>query len=269
MNQSQIQARSNSRRPIPLLLFASSLLLLAASAVCSQDLDRTARKVDEFGDIQASDLIARLDNLAITLQNEPDAKAFVVVYRTRRDLPGLSNRYAHRMRSYLIESRGIAAGRIITVDGGIAECLTQELWIVPPGTAPKPRSDTYLDSYRPAVFKFDEHRYAFRRNSEIAYWQQPPVYLIGYLEAFALELQKSRSSIGYLVAYRGPSEDGPRAVQTILRRERAFLIKEFGIKPSRIRTIAGGYRELQTVELWIGENRGLGPIIISYRYRRG
>jgi hypothetical protein len=266
----QKQLPSNSKPFIRICFGVAGiyLLLISAGATFSQT-DLLARKFDEFGDIQASDLIARLDNLAIQLQNEPNTKAFLIVYRTRRDLPGLSNRYAHRMKNYLVDSRGIAAERTITVDGGIADCLTQELWIAPPGTTPKPRSDAYLEFYRPDVFKFDEHPYAVRKDVEVSYWQHPPKYLLGYLEAFALELQRNRSSIGYLVGYRGQGRDGPRLVQKILRTERLFLIREFGIRSNRLKPIVGGYREAQTVELWIGKKGGSGPIITSYRYPRG
>jgi hypothetical protein len=119
------------------LLFAASLVF-QLTAMSGQTSNATARKFDEFGDIQASDLIARLDNLAIQLQNEPNTKAFLVVYRTRRDLPGLSNKYAHRMKSYLVGARGVPAQRVVIVDGGVAACLSQELWIVPPERAKTP-----------------------------------------------------------------------------------------------------------------------------------
>lgn len=122
------------------IISAICLSLAAWSIAFAQTDDSRARKVDEFGDILASDLIARLDNLAIKVQNDPTARAFLIVYRTRRDLPGLSNRYAHRMKSYLIQSRGITPDRVITVDGGEASCLTQELWIVEPGGAPQPKA---------------------------------------------------------------------------------------------------------------------------------
>jgi hypothetical protein len=52
----------------------------------------------------------------------------------------------------------------------------------------------------------------------------------------------------------------------MLRKERNFLISEFGIKPSRIKTIDGGYREWRTMELWITQEREDFPIITSYRY---
>jgi hypothetical protein len=252
---------------------AAIALLLLSSVAFAQDSDSRAVKFDEFGDIQASDLIARLDNLAIQLQNEPKVKAFLVVYRTRRDLPGLSNRYAHRMRSYLVQSRGLPAERAITVDGGEASCLVQELWIVGPGGAPQPRPDAYTRSYQPSVYKFDEHNYSPSRGPDgLLYWQEPPEYLLGYLEAFALELQKNPKAHGYLVAYKstqgGVQRDAARVAQTMLRKERAFLGREFGIKPSRIKTIDGGYRGWSTMELWIGQGRGGVPIITSYRYSR-
>src|SRR6266850_139498 len=87
-------------------LFFSALV---AGSVCAQPKENTARKFDEFGDVQYSDLIARLDNFAIALQGEPNAKGFIVVYRSHRDLPGLSNRMAIRSRDYLVNSRGLSA----------------------------------------------------------------------------------------------------------------------------------------------------------------
>lgn len=239
---------------------AISLLVLSSGAF-AQTSDPRARKFDEFADIEASDLIARLDNLAIQLQSEPNVKAFLVVYRTRRDLPGLSNRYAHRMKGYLTISRGVSPDRVVTVDGGEASCLTQELWIVPQGTAPQPRTDARPSSYQPAVYKFDESFYGEVR--DLYYWQDSNEET---LEAFGLELRKNPKSIGYLVAYRDASRSGPRAVQTALRSRRNFLIKEYGIKAGRIRTVAGGYRDSFTMELWISQERGAVPIITSYRY---
>jgi len=168
------------------ILLIVCVALALSSVAFAQTSVETARKFDEFGDIEASNLIARLDNLAVQVQNEPRSKAFLIVYRTRRDLPGLSNRYAHRMRSYLVNSRGLPAERVVIVDGGVAACLSQELWIVLPGGAPKPRDDAYDNSYKPSIYKFDEHYYQTRKPSEdeIHYWDNPPEDLISYLEGF-------------------------------------------------------------------------------------
>lgn len=243
------------------LLNAGCLVLLLCASSFAQTATGAARKVDEFGDIQASDLIARLDNFAVQLQDEPKAKGFLVVYRTRRDLPGLSNRYSHRMEGYLVKSRGIDPKRLITVDGGEASCLIQEIWIVPPGATPTPRADAYPSSYQPSVYKFDEHYYG--EEGDQYYWRDS---LNDLLEGLALELQRNPKSNCYLVAYNRANHDGWRAARSLLRRERNFLIKNFGIKPGRIRTIDGGYREWPTMELWIADKKGAVPIISSYRY---
>ena len=251
------------RTGVNFCLVFGMILALSAGAAVAQIADPGARKFDEFGDIQASDLIARLDNLAIQLQSEPNNKAYLVVYRTRRDLPGLSNRYAQRMKGYLTRSRGIAPERVITVDGGVASCLTQELWVVPPSAAPPPRSDAYSNSYNPAVYKFDEHSYANQDPEGLYYWQDSPEEL---LEAFGFELQKNPKSIGYLIAYRSRERNNARVAENALRRERDYLIKQFGISPGRLRTIQGGVREMRTIELWVSQERGAVPIITSYRY---
>lgn len=246
-------------------LLVICVALLWNSLTQAQTSSVTARKFDEFGDIQASDLIARLDNLAVTLSYEPSSKAFLVVYRTRRDLPGLSNRYAHRMRGYLIASRGLPSERIVIVDGGVASCLSQELWIVPPGSASKPREDTYDNSYKPSVYKFDEHYYQIRNDpAEIVYWPIAPADLIGYLESFGETLLKDRKLVGYLVAFRDTAHDNPQITKRMLRAERNFLIREFRIEPWRLKTIDGGYRPSRTMELWIAQP-GYRPIITSFR----
>jgi hypothetical protein len=248
-------------------LLVGCVALLWNSLTLAQTSSTTARKFDEFGDIQASDLIARLDNLAVTLSYEPSAKAFLIVYRTRRDLPGLSNRYAHQMKGYLIASRGLPSERIVIVDGGVASCLSQELWVVPPGSAPKPRDDTYDNSYKPSVYKFDEHYYEIGDDpAEMVYWPMAPANLIGYLEAFGETLLKDRKLVGYLVAFRD-ADDNAQTTKRMLRTERDFLLKEFRIEPQRLKLIDGGYRPSRTMELWIAQP-GYRPIITSFRIGR-
>jgi hypothetical protein len=246
------------------IVFALIVTVACAVSSSAQNVPTSAEKMDEFGDILASDLIARLDNVAIHLQSRPAVKAFLIVYRTRRDLPGLSNRYAQRMKGYLVESRGIAADRVVAVDGGVADCLTQEIWLVPPGTAPAAKADAYDNSYRPAVFKFDEHSYG-GTDRELYYWRDSPDE---FLEAFGLELQKHPKSIGYLVAFRKSLRDGVLGAQSALNEERNFLIKQFGIKPGRLKTVVSGFREWPTIELWVAQEPGAMPIITSYRLRR-
>ena len=247
------------------LLFTVWLTLLLSSFAHAQTSNSTARKFDEFGDILVSDKIARLDNFGVTLMNEPDAKAFVIVYRTRRDLPGLNSRYAHYMKSYLTQHR-VAADRVVIVDGGVASCLWQELWIVYPGSAPKPRDDAFGNDYRPEVYKFDEHYYEFESEAldGNSYVPVAPENLTDYLEAFGETLLKDRKSTAYLIAFWDAKRGQQSGAQRILTKERQFLIKEFRINPARIKTMIGGPAANRSVQLWIAQP-GYYPVITTYR----
>lgn len=248
------------------------LCLLLAHTTPAQTNIPPARKYDEFGDVAASDLIARLDGFAIELQNDPNTRGFLVVYRARRDLPGLNNRYAHRMKDYLVNTRGLPAQRIVTVDGGETLCLSQELWIVPVGATPAIRKDAYPDSFHGGAYKFDEHYYQQPTDlADLSYWSVPPTNFHGYLEAFANALRKEPRATGYLVAYTNWNRDRPTLAQKMLQTERNFLIKHFGLKPARIKTVNGGYRKWRAMELWIvphGEYAPFAPPARASKSRR-
>jgi hypothetical protein len=91
-------------------------------------------KFDEYGNIRFNDEKARLDNYAIQLQNDPTASGTIIVYGTCN---GEAQQRGDRAKDYLVNTRGIEAGRITVVDGGCRSDLTVQLWIVPSGaTAP-------------------------------------------------------------------------------------------------------------------------------------
>jgi hypothetical protein len=100
------------------------------------------RKFDEYGNIAFNDEKARLDNFAIELQNDPGAQGYIIAYSGRRARANEAQARADRAKDYLVNTRGIDAGRIVTVDGGAREELTVELWIVPSGAAPPTASPT-------------------------------------------------------------------------------------------------------------------------------
>ena len=79
-----------------------------------------------------------MDNYAIELQNDPTATGQIICYGGRKGRTGEAQRRCDRAKDYLVNTRGISADRIQTVDGGYKEDLTVELWIVPSGaTAPQ------------------------------------------------------------------------------------------------------------------------------------
>ena len=95
-------------------------------------------KFDEYGNIRFNDEKARLDNYAIQLQNAPGSQGTIIVYGS---CAGEAQQRGDRAKDYLVNTRGIEAGRITVVDGGCRADLTVQLWIVPQGSTP-PEVDT-------------------------------------------------------------------------------------------------------------------------------
>ena len=98
------------------------------------------RKFDEFGDIACEDEMARLDNFAIHLLNEPSVKGLMIFYggqRFRGRLPkrGEAATRAARLKPYLVQRRGVPSDQVIVIDGGYAKEWHVELWMVPAGAS--------------------------------------------------------------------------------------------------------------------------------------
>ncbi|HZH31686.1 MAG TPA: PKD domain-containing protein, partial [Pyrinomonadaceae bacterium] len=96
----------------------------------------TGTQFDTYGRIARNDEKARLDNFAIQLQNDPGAQGYIIAYGGRRGAAGEAQTRADFAKNYLVNSRGIDAGRLVTVDGGFREEATTELWLVPSGAQP-------------------------------------------------------------------------------------------------------------------------------------
>ena len=96
------------------------------------------RKFDTYGNIRFNDEKARLDNFAIELQNTPGEQGYIIAYGS---CTGEAQARADRAKDYLVNTRGIDASRIVTVDGGCRSELSVDLWVVPAGATP-PTADT-------------------------------------------------------------------------------------------------------------------------------
>lgn len=82
------------------------------------------------------DTKARLDNLAIELQNAPSSRGYIIAYAGRGSRPGQADRLIKRAKDYLINNRGIDAGRISVINGGYRDTDYFEFWVVPQGAEP-------------------------------------------------------------------------------------------------------------------------------------
>jgi hypothetical protein len=104
-------------------------------------------KLDSFGKINCEDEAARLDNLAIELQNRPSLQVHVVFYGGRIGPRNEALARASRMKAYLVESRGIDASRVIMIDGGYRGDTEGEIWLSLAGTGAPPLRPTIEEKY--------------------------------------------------------------------------------------------------------------------------
>jgi hypothetical protein len=94
------------------------------------------KRFDEFPSVAFDDDKARLDNLAIELQNNPGSIGYVVAYAGRNSRAGEAERMGRRAIQYLTTTRGLSGDRVRFIDGGYRDANTFELWIVPQGAEP-------------------------------------------------------------------------------------------------------------------------------------
>ena len=113
--------------------------------------DIVAQEFDECNNCAFDDQKARLDNLAVELQNDPSTRAYIIAYGGRTSPLGQVEVLMSRAREYLVSQRGIDASRFVVVNGGFREDDSVELWIVPSGAKPpQPTPTVKASDLKPA-----------------------------------------------------------------------------------------------------------------------
>ena len=95
-----------------------------------------SKKFDSYGVLPRKKEALRLNAYALELQNQPGSQAYILAYGGRRGSGGEAQKLAAKTQEYLVRTRGIDGGRIVTVDAGYKEKSTVDLWIVPTGATP-------------------------------------------------------------------------------------------------------------------------------------
>ena len=123
----------------------------ATSVVRMPTRHNEAREFDVCCECAFDDQKARLDNLAVELQNDPSSTGHIVGYGGRTSRPGQADRLTARARDYLVNERGIDAARVTVINGGYRDEDCVEMWVVPSGAAvPRPQPTVQPADVRPA-----------------------------------------------------------------------------------------------------------------------
>ncbi len=112
--------------------------------------ENPAREFDVCCSCSFDDQKARLDNLAVELQNDPSTTSYIISYGGRTSRIGQADRLSARARDYMVTQRGIDPSRIVVLNGGFREEDCVELWVVPSGAkAPQPTPTVQAGDVRP------------------------------------------------------------------------------------------------------------------------
>ena len=221
-----------------------------------------AEKIDEYGNVRHCDLTARLDNLAIELQNDPEARGYLVGYDPSQRPGRYAEKFVKRSAAYLVTARGIDESRIVMRYGGRNDTddVKTELWVVPQGaslplnTNPVGEEDDGKElSGRLERYPTDDALISpdggFVGLSDVDIGQQN----------FARALKKQTASQGYLVVYT-EADELPGAWRRIARREGQSIRDGYELAEGRIRVINGGTADETSVELWIQPKDAPPPV---------
>lgn len=116
-----------------------------------EHVEHPSKQFDVCCSCSRDDLKARLDNLAVELQNDPTATTYVIAYGGRTSRIGQADLLGDFARKYLATDRGIDQSRITVMNGGFREEDCVEMWIVPSGaTAPQATPTVPAGDVRPA-----------------------------------------------------------------------------------------------------------------------
>ena len=110
-------------------------------ASCTTQCEAAASRLASLTSMATSASTMRRPDSTTTLSSSrtsPDRTGTIIVYGS---CAGEAQQRGDRAKDYLVNTRGIEAGRITVVDGGCRSDLTVQLWIVPQGAA-APTVDT-------------------------------------------------------------------------------------------------------------------------------
>lgn len=229
-------------------------LALAASlcAAASAQPPAPPKPVDSFGPVNSSDWLARLDNFAVELQNDPAALGYIVAHAEKYKLLAWPSRRAHWARGYLTGARGVDPARVRVVDGEFRLTTEFELWLVRAGEAPpfKPLDYAMALSGERAPIKasvmmfYPRSRVEAERSYDYGDGSSPYEMLAALMRA---DPSLRLCVIGY-AARRDRRRGADRRLAADTKRE---IMTAHALPAERVVALGGGRREVRTAEIWL------------------
>lgn len=264
--------KSLCRICVLLIVLGTSVSLRSA---LGQESTAGARKFDDFGYMNHENYSARLDNIAIALQQEPTTQGYLIFHNGAKSLPGAAFRYVKRLQNYLVDPRGIERSRLVLLEGGRREDITIEFWISPTGSpAPTPDPTVSAEPIKTKSFLYDSYSFDCHRLFQPKV--KAPYYFddCGYsgtsyenqsarLDGFIKAISQTPGAKARLVVY-SLSRDARRKVQSFIQQEKAYIVSHGSVNPSSIAVGSKRARKYRSVELWVvpledSPTRKVGP----------
>lgn len=232
-------------------LFVAFCASLALACVASAQDEPHATKISDYvNQFTSCGAGAHLDNFAIELQNHPTAEGHIIIYGP----PGPENKYGERAvkatKNYIVNTRGIEESRLQVVYAGryqkMDEVLT-ELWLVPEGAAPPPRTKYKPDlAFEGKFFETSLWDGPYVNGGEGEGWSNTSeAAMIGLSDL----MSRRPDARVYLVAYH-TKETAPGAWRRTAE-QLAEEMRGYGVTAERVKVIFAGYAKEESLQLWI------------------
>ena len=210
---------------------------------------------DEYGRVGGCDHSARLDNLAIMLQNDPNLEGYLVYYGPE----SISKVTLEIIQDYLVNGRGIGEERFKTIYAGPNSDPSEpriQLWLAPAGAAPPElaRYESKLETFTGLFFEHERWDGIYLGEGEGTGPPIPDVTLPSFIDM----LNQRKDSVAYLVAFNG-AEAAPGAWRRVAQME-SEDIEGRGVEASRVKIIYGGTAKDTKVQFWILPESAPAPV---------
>ena len=177
-----------------------------------------------------------------------------MAYVSKTAFPGWPLRRARFALDYMTTSRGMDAGRVSAVNGGVRAETAFELWVVGPGAEPpvKPFDLSLLMSGERSPLPFDRFVVVERGDKLLpeVYEATPTPDSAAVYESFAEALRRDPGLRGCVIGY-GSRRGGRAAGRRIASRAKLTIARSHAVDVGRVFAIGGGGRGHKMVELWL------------------